>query len=73
MLLNDVYIYHNNGAEAYIMREPERLDHDALLCKTVHEGDYILRSTDAFLQDTRHCWMRYWRSAAEVREIIQEE
>lgn len=73
MLLNDVYVYHNNGAEAYIMREPKRLDHDALLRETVYESNDILSGTNAFLQDIRHCRMRYLRSATEVCEIVQEE
>lgn len=73
MLLNDVYIYHNNSAEAYIMREPERLYHDALFGETIHESNNILSSTNAFLQDVRYCRMRYLRPAAEVCEIIQEE
>lgn len=73
MLLNDVYVYHDNGAEAYIMREPKRLYHDALLRETVHESNNIFSSTDTFLQDIRHCRMRYLGSAAEVRKIIQEE
>lgn len=73
MLLDDVYVYHDNGAEAYIMREPKRLYHDALFGETVHESNNILSSTDAFLQDIRHCRMGYLRSAAEVCEIVQEE
>lgn len=73
MLLNSVYVYHNDGAKTYIVREPERLNHDALLRETVHEGYNMLGSTNTFLQDIRHSRMRYLRSAAEISEIVQKE
>lgn len=73
MLLDGVDVNDQNSTEAHIVREPEGLDQHALMRETIGYCHDVLGSLDAFLDVRADHWMRDFRSAAEVCEIVQEE
>lgn len=73
MLLDRVYIHHDDCAEAHVMGEPERLDQDSLFPEAIHQRHDFLRGIDAFLDMIRDHWMRNLRVAARIRKVIQQE
>lgn len=73
MLLDGVDVHDQDSAEAYIVREPEGLNQDTLLCEAVDDSHDIFGGLNAFLHMGADHWVRDFRPAAEVCKIVEEE